>query len=210
MKLRGIVSPLLYLLAFLYIFPQMRAQQEPPNRPAAEVSQQESVMQRESTPQQERTPSNPFPAFDGSDLDGNAVDSGLFAENSFTVINFWFNGCIYCIEEFGELNTLNEQIRSQGGEVIGINVETLDGNEEAIALAKELLASEGAYYRNIRFDPYSEAGSFAATIMAYPTTLVVDRTGDIVGTAVVGGIDYEENMRALQSCIDEAIARDTQ
>ncbi|HBJ26184.1 MAG TPA: TlpA family protein disulfide reductase, partial [Ruminococcaceae bacterium] len=36
---------------------------------------------------------NSFPQFDGYDLDGNKVDSSLFSNNEFTVVNFWFSGC---------------------------------------------------------------------------------------------------------------------
>ena len=34
-----------------------------------------------------------FPQFEGKDLDGNSVSSSLFADNAFTVVNFWFSGC---------------------------------------------------------------------------------------------------------------------
>ena len=33
-----------------------------------------------------------FPQFQGKDLDGNDVDNSLFANNAFTVVNFWLNG----------------------------------------------------------------------------------------------------------------------
>ena len=39
-----------------------------------------------------------FPtSFRGKDLDGNDVDNSLFANNAFTVVNFWFNGCKPCV-----------------------------------------------------------------------------------------------------------------
>ena len=68
-----------------------------------------------------------FPQFEGSDLEGNPVDNSLFAGNAFTVVNFWFNGCKPCVEELDDLNALNEKVKAQGGEVVGINTETLDG-----------------------------------------------------------------------------------
>ena len=40
-----------------------------------------------------------FPQFEGKDLDGNSVDSSLFANNVFTVVNFWFSGCKPCVDE---------------------------------------------------------------------------------------------------------------
>lgn len=150
-----------------------------------------------------------FPKFEGSDLEGNPVDNSLFAGNAFTVVNFWFNGCKPCVEELDDLNALNEKIKAQGGEVIGINTETLDGNQQGIEAAKKLLAAKGVSYRNIYFASGSEAGKFALNIMAFPTTYVFDRDGNVVGQPLLGGIDKEENLAALQKNIDAALAKDS-
>ena len=150
-----------------------------------------------------------FPKFEGSDLEGNPVDNSLFAGNAFTVVNFWFNGCKPCVEELDDLNALNEKIKAQGGEVVGINTETLDGNQQGVEAAKKLLATKGASYRNIYFASGSEAGKFALNIMAFPTTYVFDRDGNVVGQPLLGGIDKEENLAALQKNIDAALAKDS-
>ena len=150
-----------------------------------------------------------FPQFEGSDLEGNPVDNSLFAGNAFTVVNFWFNGCKPCVEELDDLNALNEKVKAQGGEVVGINTETLDGNQQGIEAAKKLLAATGASYRNIYFASGSEAGKFALNIMAFPTTYVFDRDGNVVGQPLLGGIDKEENLAALQKNIDAALAKDS-
>ena len=150
-----------------------------------------------------------FPKFEGSDLEGNPVDNSLFAGNAFTVVNFWFNGCKPCVEELDDLNALNEKVKAQGGEVVGINTETLDGNQQGIDAAKKLLETTGASYRNIYFASGSEAGKFALNIMAFPTTYVFDRDGNVVGQPLLGGIDKEENLAALQKNIDAALAKDS-
>ena len=147
-----------------------------------------------------------FPQFQGKTLDGEDVDSSLFANNAFTVINFWFNECKPCVAELGELDALNKKVAEQGGEVIGINVGTLDGNQEGIENAKKLLEAKGATYRCVYFDSSSEAGTFALNIQAFPTTIVVDRNGNLVGAPVLGGIDNESNMAMLQANIDQALA----
>lgn len=147
---------------------------------------------------------NSFPQFDGYDLDGNKVDSSLFSNNEFTVVNFWFSGCKPCVAELGELDKLNERISEQGGEVIGINVETLDGNEQNIETAKQILETKGASYRNIYFDSASDAGKFSLGIMAFPTTYVIDKNGNIVGEPLLGGIDSEENLNTLLDTISKA------
>ena len=151
-----------------------------------------------------------FPAFTGKDLDGNDVDNSIFSQNAVTVVNFWFSGCKPCVAELGELDKLNQTAKQQGGEVIGINTETLDGNADNIAAAKQILEQAGAAFRNIYFDSASDAGKFALGIMAFPTTCVVDRQGNIVGEPIMGGIDKEDNAATLQKLIDEALAQSQQ
>ena len=170
----------------------------------AEISASDASGQPEDAEQ-----GDAFPQFTGKDLDGNDVDNSLFSANAFTVVNFWFNGCKPCVQELDDLSALNERIKEQGGEVVGINAETLDGNKQGIETAKQLLEMTGANYRNIYFDASSEAGTFALGIMAFPTTYVFDRNGRIVGEPLLGGIDNEKNLEMLQKTMDEALARDS-
>ena len=149
-----------------------------------------------------------FPAFEGKDLDGNPVTSELFKENSVTVVNFWFSACAPCIGELGELNALNEELKLKGGAVIGINADTIGGDESMIMEAKSILEKKGAKYQNIYFPADSEAGKLTYSITAFPTTMVVDRNGNIVGEAILGGINNETQMKVLQDLIDETLARD--
>ena len=153
-----------------------------------------ALPQDEATSQSAAENGSTFPQFEGKDLDGNSVDSSLFANNAFTVVNFWFSGCKPCVDEMDDLDALNQRIKEQGGEVIGV---------------KKILESAGASFRNIYFDPDSEAGKFALGIMAFPTTCVVDRQGNIVGEPIMGGIDQEANMATLEKLIADAVASDT-
>jgi thiol-disulfide isomerase/thioredoxin len=150
-----------------------------------------------------------FPAFDGKDLDGNTVKSDeLFSANAVTVVNFWFTTCNPCVGELGELDALNKELANKGGALIGINTFTLDGDEKAIAEAKDVLAKKGATYQNVYFDSDGEAGKFTTNIFAYPTTYVVDRSGNIVGEPIVGAITEKKQSETLQKLIDQALAAD--
>lgn len=152
--------------------------------------------------------SEKFPSFEGMDLEGNSVTSELFKENSVTVVNFWFSTCAPCIAELGELNALNEELKLKGGAVIGINADTIGGDESMIMEARRILEKKGAMYQNIYFPVESEAGRLTYSITAFPTTVVVDRSGRIVGEPILGGINNEAQMKALQDLIDETLARD--
>ena len=150
-----------------------------------------------------------FPAFEGKDLDGNTVKSDeLFSANAVTVVNFWFTTCNPCVGELSELDALNKELAEKGGSLIGVNTFTLDGDEAAISEAKDVLAKKGATYQNVYFDSDGEAGKFTTNIFAYPTTYVVDRSGNIVGEPIVGAITEKKQAETLQKLIDQALAAD--
>ena len=150
-----------------------------------------------------------FPAFEGKDLDGNMVKSDeLFSANAVTVVNFWFTTCNPCVGELAELDALNEELAEKGGSLIGVNTFTLDGDEAAISEAKDVLVKKGATYQNVYFDSDGEAGKFTTNIFAYPTTYVVDRSGNIVGDPIVGAITEKKQAETLQKLIDQALAAD--
>ena len=150
-----------------------------------------------------------FPSFEGKDLNGNTVKSDdLFSKNAVTVVNFWFTTCNPCVGELSELDALNKELAEKGGALIGVNTFTLDGDEAAISEAKDVLAKKGATYQNVYFDSDGEAGKFTTNIFAYPTTYVVDRSGNIVGEPIVGAITEKKQAETLQKLIEQALAAD--
>ena len=62
--------------------------------------------------------------------------------------------------------------------MIGINADTIGGDESMIMEARSILEKKGAAYQNIYFPAESEAGKLTYSITAFPTTVVVDRNGN--------------------------------
>ena len=150
-----------------------------------------------------------FPAFEGKDLNGNPVKSDdLFSKNAVTVVNFWFTTCNPCVGELSELESLHQELTKKGGGVVGINSFTLGGDEAAISEAKSVLSKKGVTYPNVYFPAQGEAGKFVENVFAYPTTYVVDRSGNIVGDPIVGAITDKTQAATLQKLIDQALAAD--
>ena len=150
-----------------------------------------------------------FPAFEGKDLDGNTVKSDeLFSANAVTVVNFWFTTCNPCVGELTELESLHQELTKKGGGVIGINSFTLGGDEAAISEAKSVLSKKGVTYPNVYFPAQGEAGKFVENVFAYPTTYVVDRSGNIVGDPIVGAITDKSQMESLNNLINKALSAD--
>lgn len=148
-----------------------------------------------------------FQDFTGKDLDGNDVDESFFKNNKVTVVNFWFSGCKPCVEELSKLNELNETLKTMGGEVVGINTDTLDNNQDGIKEAQDILKAQGASYKNLTVASDSAIGKYASSIMAFPTTVLVDKDGNIVGEPLMGGIDdqanYDQLMEQIQAVINQ-------
>ena len=174
-----------------------------------QIAEIENKTTSDSSKKNNTEATSPFSNLSGKDFNGNPVDESLFSKNAVTVVNFWFNGCKPCVAELSKLNELNEAIRSMGGEVVGINTEPFNGNKTAIKEASAILESQGAKYRNLSIDSSSNAGKYASDIMAFPTTILVDRNGNIVGDPMLGGIDNKDNYDTLMKQIKSVIAADS-
>ena len=98
----------------------------------------------------------------------------------------------------------------QGGQVVGVNSFTLDGNKDEVADAKDVLSKKGVTYKNIWFKSDSEAGKFTSNLYSFPTTYVIDQNGNIVGEPIMGGINSAEQREALNKLIDQALAKSEQ
>lgn len=86
-----------------------------------------------------------------------------------------------------------------GGEVVGINTDTLDDNQDGIKEAKDILKSQGVSYKNLTFASDSTVGKYAGNIIAFPPTVLVDKSGNIISEPFMGGIDDQANYEQLMS-----------
>ena len=103
------------------------------------------------------------------------------------------------------LEALNKKLAEKGGQVVGINTFTIDGDRTAISEAKDILSKKGVTYKNIWFDSNSDAGKFTSGLFSYPTTYVVDKNGNIVGEPIVGAITEKNQAKTLEKLIDQAL-----
>lgn len=150
----------------------------------------------------ESTPEN-FPEFTAKDMDGKEVTSQIFKENKATVVNFWFTGCGACIQEMPDLEKTSKDLEAKGVKLIGVCTDS--NTEEGIKEAKKILDTNKVTYTNLIFDSSKEVDDYVNTIMAYPTTLVINKDGKVVGKPIIGSIDSPEQLDILNKTIEEAM-----
>lgn len=145
---------------------------------------------------------NLFPKFTGTDFNNNTVDNTLFNKNEVTLLNFWFNGCSACVNEMPALEDLNKKLQKKGAELIGINVEA-GSSEKSLSEAKEILAKQGVTYRNLFISGGQKAQEYIEKIFAFPTTIMVDKSGNIIGDPITGSIEDEKKINSILKTVDD-------
>ena len=145
---------------------------------------------------------NLFPKFTGTDFNNNTVDNTLFNKNEVTLLNFWFNGCSACVNEMPALEDLNKKLQKKGAELIGINVEA-GSSEKSLSEAKEILAKQGVTYRNLFISGGQKAQEYIEKIFAFPTTIMVDKSGNIIGDPITGSIEDEKKIDSILKMVDD-------
>ncbi len=131
-----------------------------------------------------------FTDFDGSDLQGNAVNKDIFGNADVTVVNVWATFCSPCIEEMPQLQEWNEE-KSDNVQIIGIvaDVEGPD-DQEGLKLAGEICGNAGITYTNIIPDDKLNE-NLLNNINVVPTSFLVDKNGNIISDTVVTGANVD-------------------
>jgi len=145
-------------------------------------------------------------AFSTVDIDGNAVDSNIFAENKLTMVNVWATFCPPCIEEIPHLAKLDEEI--EGFQVLGVlgDAGTKDVQDpNNVALGQEIAEKSGAAYPSVLPDDTITA-MLMNYITAFPTSFFVDQEGQIVGQAIVGSMSYDDWKKVIEQKMAEVEA----
>lgn len=89
------------------------------------------------------------------------------------VVNFWFPSCPPCRAEMPDLQEAYTEFKDQGVQFVGIQQLGIDSKSAAIAFLEEV----GVEYPNIPDE--NAAIQLEYRILAYPTTLFLDRNHDI-------------------------------
>lgn len=94
--------------------------------------------------------------------------------NKYTLIEFWFSGCLPCIAQFNSLKDIYLKYRTKGLEIIAISI---DGKKD-IKQYKRVLRLNNYPWKQVLDTAGLKASSL--NIFAYPTSYLLDMRGKII------------------------------
>jgi peroxiredoxin len=132
------------------------------------------------------------PDFTATSLTGATIKMSSY-RGKIVVLNFWGSWCPPCRGEAPTLAVLDEQYRSKGVAFLGDDVSDTPAN--ALAFTR----SVGITYPSINDPAYAVVQQFSqvAPVSDTPTTVVIDKTGHVVGM-ILGAITYGEMTTLLR------------
>lgn len=149
-----------------------------------ESSMEETDSVEENVASEQPDNGNKMPTFTAKDLDGNTVTESIFSEKELTVVNIWGTFCNPCIGEMPELGAWAKDM-PDNVQLIGLVVDIAgDEDTEHHDLAVSITQSADADFTHIVAN--QDFIDILKDVYGVPTTMFVDKDGNIVGDPVVG------------------------
>ena len=111
------------------------------------------------------------PDFTLPDLNGKPVTLSKF-QGKVVVLDFWATWCAPCREELPYFQSLHDQYRDKGFEILGVSMD-----DNAADVVPAFLKDKNIRYTNLLFDAKVE--ELYGPINGLPTTFIIDRQGTI-------------------------------
>lgn len=125
-----------------------------------------------------------MPAFTATDLNGSTVTESIFSEKDLTVVNIWGTFCGPCVGEMPELGTWAQEM-PDNVQLIGLVIDVAgEEDTEHRDLAVSIMEKAGADF--IQIIANQDFADILKDIYGVPTTIFVDKEGNIVGDSIIG------------------------
>ena len=136
---------------------------------------------QEKEPQQPKGQIEFLKSFEAETLDGASFTQDDLAQNDVTIFYFWASTCGPCVQEMPELAVYEQSLP----EHVGLVTVCLDGASDMEG-TKSIL-QEAGYKGTTLTDGDENFKKLCSIIMYTPTTLLIDKEGNMLGDTIVGG-----------------------
>ena len=170
-----------------------------------EEAKDEKNMTMEETDPKKMADKKMLPNFTAKDQDGNPFTNEDIAKNDATVINLWFTGCSACIEEMDEVNDLADELKKEDGVDFVSMCTDVNYDESTKEAYERIIKDKKPTYKALAVDYEGDMKEYLEGIFVYPTTIVVDKNGNIIGDPIEGTLVSEDQQAKLKENIKMAI-----
>ena len=125
--------------------------------------------------------------FEKADLNNELVNLEAF-RGKIVVLNFWFTACKPCEIEMPALNELKNSYKGQDVVFLAITFDPIDE-------VKEFLIKKQAF--DFTIIPEARELVDAYQIFAFPTTVILDKNGNIADSKVGSSLDIKEELENM-------------
>ena len=115
------------------------------------------------------------------------------------MVNVWGTFCGPCINEMPELQKIYDSL-PENANLIGVIADVPEGMKDGVDNANYIEKQTGVKYTNLTLS--DSLGSFARRFYAVPSTIFVDKNGNIIGELVMGA-DIDAYVRNLQNVLTD-------
>ncbi len=140
-----------------------------------------------------------FPNFSSTDLDGNQVTGDIFSQKKYTVVNFWGTYCSPCIGEMAELGSWANEM-DDDAQLIGVVIDATGTDAQEYETARSICSAKGVTFTNVCAN--STFSSALSSLVAVPTTVIVDSNRQVVAGPIVGA-----QVDAYKSALEDLLAK---
>lgn len=170
-----------------------------------EEAKDEKDMTMEETDPTKMADKKMLPNFTAKDQYGNPFTNEDIAKNDATVINLWFTGCSACIEEMDEVNELADELKKEDGVDFVSMCTDVNYDESTKEAYERIIKDKKPTYKALAVDYEGDMKEYLEGIFVYPTTIVVDKNGNIIGDPIEGTLVSEDQQAKLKENIKMAI-----
>lgn len=124
-----------------------------------------------------------FEFHDAVTTDGETMSSEIFADSKLTMINVWATFCGPCINEMPDLGEIAAEYNSTDFQLIGIVSDVVEGDEEMLKEAQEIIVETGADYPHLLLNEELYVNLVGASD-SVPTTYFFNQKGELLGYLV--------------------------
>jgi len=120
---------------------------------------------------------------DAVTTEGAKVSADVFGNSRLTMINVWATFCGPCINEMPDLGEIADAYDETDFQMIGIVSDVLEGDEDMLSEAKEIIEETGADYMHLLLNEELYMNLVGASD-SVPTTYFFNQEGELLGYLV--------------------------